>query len=56
MDPGDRENKTLIETFDKWGIHLPIVRDRDQNVFTVFRTKGVPTLFVLDARGGVQHC
>lgn len=56
VDPGDRENKTLIETFDKWGIRLPIVRDGDQNVFTVFRTKGVPTIFVLDARGSVQHC
>jgi outer membrane lipoprotein-sorting protein len=56
VDPGEREHKTLIETFDKWGIRTPIVRDSDQNVFTVFRTKNVPTLFVLDGKGRVQHC
>jgi outer membrane lipoprotein-sorting protein len=55
-DPGDRDNKTLIETADKWGVHLPMVRDNEQCAFTAFRTMRVPTLFVLDGRGGVQYC
>ncbi|NQU21514.1 MAG: redoxin domain-containing protein [Candidatus Nealsonbacteria bacterium] len=54
IDNPQIENKTLEETFVKWGVPLPIVRDAELKSGVLFKFDGVPVSFILDAKGVVQ--
>ena len=54
IDNPQMENETLRETFTKWGVQLPIVRDMESKSGLLFKFDGVPVSFILDAEGVVQ--
>jgi len=54
VDQPQTENKALDDTFDELGVHIPIVRDQEQKTGPLFRSTGIPTTFILDAKGIVQ--
>jgi thiol-disulfide isomerase/thioredoxin len=54
VDQPQTENKALLDTFKELGVNVPIIRDLEQNVGSVFKTTGIPSTFILDANGVVQ--
>ena len=55
IDAPQTENAELTKLFEELDVDIPILRDRQQGAFAAFRIPGVPTLFVLDGKGTVQH-
>ncbi len=55
IDPTTTADSQLAELFSELGVQLPIVRDLEHYAATAFHIPGVPTLFVLDGNGVVQH-
>ena len=55
IDPAETPDSVLADLFDEMGVRIPIVRDHQQVAASAFHIPGVPTLFVIDAQGIVQH-
>jgi thiol-disulfide isomerase/thioredoxin len=55
IDGPDVKNEALQQAFEGLGIQVPIVRDPEQQMFTLFNTEGTPCQFIIDAKGVVQH-
>ena len=44
----------LAETVDDWGVHFPIIVDRDGEVSSSFSVSAIPALLILDTRARVS--
>ncbi|MDY0167241.1 MAG: redoxin domain-containing protein [Thermoguttaceae bacterium] len=55
IDPPQTTDSQLAKVFAELNVQIPIVRDPEHYAATAFHIPGVPTLFVLDAKGIVQH-
>ena len=55
IDPPQTADSELSEVFSGLGVQLAILRDLEHYAATTFHIPGVPTLFVLDGNGVVQH-
>ncbi len=55
IDPPPTTGEQLAEWLAGLGVQMPIVRDAEHSAAVAFHIPGVPTRFVLDARGVVQH-
>lgn len=55
IDPPQMPDSQLADLFAELNVQIPIVRDVDHYAATAFHIPGVPTLFVLDGKGIVQH-
>jgi len=56
VDQPEVEDKVLQDTFTELGVDVPMLRDTQRQVGTVFNTTGIPTTFIIDAAGVVQDC
>ncbi len=55
VDQPEITNKALVDTFEELAVGVPIVRDSKRHTGSVFNSTNIPTMFILDARGVVQH-
>lgn len=55
VDAPEVENGELKRELERMGIHVPILRDPEQQMEATFRTPATPSRFVIDAKGVLQY-
>ncbi len=55
VDQPEITNKALTDTFGELAVGVPILRDTQRHTVSVFNSTNIPTMFILDAKGVVQH-
>ena len=50
-----RKSETVLPFVDSFGMTFPVALDRDGQVSTLYRVRGLPTTFFIDADGIVRQ-